>query len=101
MTSWFSSIIMKVLNWSMKFSDLVRSPTKGSGCSPISFLHPAGAAAVITTAGGPGGGGGEGDCDGVEGVVGVVDLVNEDLDANPTIGGGDGMRSPASTAAAI
>ena len=38
---------------------------------------------------------------GVVGVVDLVDLVNEDLDADPTTGGGDGMRSPASTAAAI
>ena len=63
MTSWFSLIIMKVLNWSMKFSDLIRSPEKGSGCSPISFSHPAGAAAAMITAGGPRGGGGEGDRD--------------------------------------
>ena len=67
----------------------------------MSFSRPAGAAAAITTAGGPGGGGGEGDRDGVEGVIGVVDLVNENLDADPTIGGGDGMRSPASTVAVI
>ena len=85
----------------MKFSDLVRSPAKGSGCSPMSFSCPAGAAAAITIAGGPEGGGGEGDRDGVEGVIGVVDLVNEDLDADPITGGGDGMRSSASTAAAI
>ena len=63
MTSWFSLIIMKVLNWSMKFSDLVQSPEKGSGCSPISFSCPAGTAAAMMTAGGPGGGGGEGDHD--------------------------------------
>ena len=71
----------------------------------MSFLRPAGAAAAMITAGGPGGEGGEGDCNWVEGVVGVVDLVdlvNEDLDADdPTTGGGDGMRSPALTAAAI
>ena len=47
----------------MKFSDLVRSPEKGSGCLPISFSHPAGAAAAMITAGGPGGEGGEGDRD--------------------------------------
>ena len=35
------------------------------------------------------------------GVVDLVDLVNEDLDADSTIGGGDSMQSPASTAAAI
>ena len=56
----------------------------------MSFSHPAGAAAAMITAGGPGGGGGEGDRDCVEGVIGVVDLINEDLDADPTTGGGDG-----------
>ena len=72
----------------MKFSDLVQSSLKASGCSPMSFSCPAGAAA---------GGfkGGTGGCDASGGSGGTAAGPGKDSCSKVTNGGGGGTLSPA------